>query len=152
MAEKFKVGDEVPDFTLKDQKGNEITLSGYRGKKVVLGFHPLAWTGVCGQQMQDLEASKDRLEKANAVALGISVDSSFCKNAWAKSLGIETTRLLADFWPHGGVIQEYGIFNDEGGTSKRAVFVLDENAKIKWLKIYPTPERPDIEEILKQVE
>ena len=74
MAEKFKVGDEAPDFTLKDQKGNDIKLSEYRGKQVVLGFHPLAWTGVCALQMQDLEASKERFEKANAVAFGISVD------------------------------------------------------------------------------
>jgi peroxiredoxin len=152
IVENLKVGDQAPDFTLKDQKGKEIVLSAYRGKKVVLGFHPLAWTGVCTQQMQDLEASRERLGKANAVALGISVDSSFCKKAWAESMGVETTRLLADFWPHGGVAQKYGIFNEEAGVSKRAVFVLDEKGAIKFLKVYPTPERPDIEEIMNQVE
>lgn len=148
----LKVGDEAPDFTLKDNHGKEVRLSDFRGKKVVLGFHPFAWTSVCGQQMQDLEAVADRLEKANAVALGLSIDSTFCKKAWAESLEVSKTPLLSDFWPHGKVITTYGIFNDEVGASKRSTIILDEKGIVRWIKVYPTPERPDIEEIMVEVE
>jgi len=152
MADKIKVGDRAPDFTLTDHNGNEVTLSQFRGKKVVLGFHPLAWTGVCATQMQNLEKYYDRMAELNAVALGISIDTSFSKHAWAKSLGIEKTPLLADFWPHGGVIKSYGVFNDEVGASKRTVFIIDEEGTVIWHKIYPVKEVPDMEEIIKALE
>ncbi len=152
MADRFQIGDATPDFTLKDHKGNDVSLSQFKGKKVVLGFHPLAWTGVCAEQMMNLEINHERMEKLNAVAFGLSIDSSFCKNAWAKSLNIEKTPLLADFWPHGGVAQAYGIFDDEGGVSKRAVFVLDEKGTVIFQKVYPIKEVPDMEEIIKALE
>jgi peroxiredoxin len=152
MAQEIKVGEAAPDFTLKDHKGNDVTLSALKGKKVVLGLHPLAWTGVCAEQMLGLETNHDRMGKLNAVPLGISVDSSFCKNAWAKSLGIEKTPLLADFWPHGGVAKSYGVFNDEGGTSKRSVYIVDENGIVIFHKVYPVKQVPDIEEIIKALE
>jgi peroxiredoxin len=148
----LKVGDMAPDFTLKDNHGKEAHLSDFRGKKVVLGFHPFAWTSVCGQQMQDLEANAERLEKANAVAFGLNIDSTFCKKAWAESLDVSKTRLLSDFWPHGGVIGQYGLFNEEMGASKRAAVIVDDKGVVRWMKVYPTPERPDIEEIMKEVE
>ncbi len=148
----LKVGDVAPDFTLKDNHGKEARLGEARGKKVVLGFHPLAWTKVCGQQMQDLEAVAERLEKAGAVAFGLSIDSTFCKKAWAENLRVSKTRLLSDFWPHGEVAGKYGIFNDEVGASKRVTVIVDEKGVVRWMKIYPTPERPDIDEIMEAVE
>jgi peroxiredoxin len=148
---EVNVGDAAPDFTLKDHRGNDVTLSEFKGKQVVLGFHPLAWTGVCTLQMKDLEANADRMAKTNTVALGISVDSSFCKKAWAESMGVEKTPLLADFWPHGAVAANYGIFRDAHGTSERCVLILDDTGKVKFKKIYPIPERPDIEEIIAQL-
>jgi peroxiredoxin len=150
-AKQWNVGDTLPDFTLKDHHGKEVTLSELKGKQVVLGFHPLAWTGVCTQQMKDLEANANRMEKLNAVALGISVDSTFCKKAWAESMGVEKTRLLSDFWPHGAVAVAYGIFRDAHGTSERSVFVLSDTGTVKFHKIYPIAERPDIEEIMAQL-
>jgi peroxiredoxin len=148
----LKVGDVAPDFTIQDHNGKEAHLADFRGKKVVLGFHPFAWTLVCAQQMQDLEASARRLEKANAIAFGISIDTTFSKHAWAKSLGIEETRLLSDFWPHGEVADAYGLFESGAGRSERAVVILDEKGVVRWMKIYPVAERPDIEEIMKEVE
>jgi peroxiredoxin len=148
----LKVGDVAPDFILKDNHGKEAGLGEFRGKKVVLGFHPLAWTRVCGEQMQDLEAGAERFAKADAVAFGLSIDSTFCKKAWAESLGVSRTRLLSDFWPHGDVAGKYGIFNDEVGASKRATVIVDEKGIVRWMKIYPTPERPNINEIMEEVE
>ena len=149
---ELKVGDVAPDFTLKDHNGKEVHLADFKGKKVVLGFHPFAWTSVCGQQMQDLEASLTRLEKAGAVAFGVSIDTTFSKHAWAKSLEIEKTRLLSDFWPHGEVADAYGLFDDHAGRSERSAVILDEKGVVRWKKVYPVSERPDIEEILIEVE
>lgn len=152
MAQKeIKVGDVAPDFTLKDQNGKEVALSALRGKKVVLGFHPLAWTSVCGQQMKGLEANADEFERLGAVALGISIDSSATKHAWAESLGITKTQLLADFWPHGGVAAAYGIFREADGFSERAVFIVGPDGVVHWKKVYPIKELPDIKEIITAV-
>jgi len=152
MADAIKVGEKAPDFTLKDHNGNDVTLSQLKGKKVVLGFHPLAWTGVCAEQMKNLEKYYDRMTELNTVALGISIDTTFSKHAWAKSLDIEKTPLLADFWPHGAMIKSYGVFNDEMGASKRTVFIVDEEGTVIWHKVYPIKEVPDMEEIIKALE
>ena len=151
MAKSIEVGDVAPDFTLKDQTDREITLSSLRGKKVVLSFHPLAWTSVCKLQMQDLEKHKADFDRLGAVALGLSVDSVPCKRAWAEAIGVQETALLADFWPHGGVAQAYGIFREKHGSSERAVLVLDRESVVRFKKIYPIKEVPDIAEIIKAV-
>ena len=151
MAKSIEVGDVAPDFTLKDQTEKEITLSSLRGKKVVLSFHPLAWTSVCKLQMQDLEKHKADFDRLGAVALGLSVDSVPCKRAWAEAIGVQQTSLLADFWPHGGVAQAYGVFREKPGSSERAVLVLDKEGVVRFKKIYPIKEVPDIGEIIKAV-
>jgi peroxiredoxin len=153
MSQKeIKVGDVAPDFALEDHKGNQVKLSGSLGKKVVLGFHPLAWTPVCAQQMKDLEASAAAFQELGAVAFGLSIDSSSSKHAWAESLGITKTPLLADFWPHGGVSSSYGIFREADGFSERAVFVIDREGRVRFKKIYPIKQVPDIKEIISEVE
>ena len=153
MSDKpVEVGDVAPDFTLKDQNEHEHKLSDLRGKQVVLSFHPLAWTRVCTIQMQDLEKHKADLDGLGAVALGISVDSQPCKKAWAQAISVSETALLADFWPHGGIASLYGVFFDEFGFSKRAVFIVDEEGVVTFKKVYPTKQVPDIMEILENLE
>ncbi len=144
----MKIGDEAPDFVLKDQEKKDFKLSEYKGKKVLLSFHPLAWTGVCEKQMKSLEEHWEEFEKLNTVAVGISVDSVPSKAAWAKEIGINNIRLLADFWPHGKIASLFGIFREKDGISERANIILDENQKIIFFKVYEIPELPDINEIL----
>jgi len=151
MAKSIEVGDVAPDFTLKDQTEKEISLSSLSGQKAVLSFHPLAWTSVCKLQMQDLEKHKADFDRLGAVALGLSVDSVPCKRAWAEAIGVQQTSLLADFWPHGGVAQAYGIFREKPGSSERAVLVLDREGVVRFKKIYPIKEVPDIAEIIQAV-
>jgi peroxiredoxin len=148
VNDPISIGDEARDFTLKDNRGQEVRLGDLRGKKVLLSFHPLAWTGVCTKQMQSLEANRERFRERNAVALGISVDAVPSKNAWAKNIGVAKTQLLSDFWPHGGVAQLYGIFREKEGFSERANLIIDESGKVTFVKIYPIPQLPDIEKIL----
>jgi len=150
MAENQKIiiGDKITDFILKDQHNKELELSELKGKKVLLSFHPLAWTKVCAKQMQSLEENQPTFEKLNTVALGINIDSVPSKHAWAKELAIQETRLLSDFWPHGGVAQKMGLFREKEGFSQRANVIIDENQKIIFVKIYEIPQLPDIKEII----
>jgi len=142
------VGDIAPLFTLKDNRGEMIELDSYRGKNVLLSWHPLAWTRVCAEQMKSLEASQAEFERLNTVPLGMSIDSHPSKNAWAKELKVVNVKLLADFWPHGKVAVDYGLFREGEGFSERANVIIDKNGKVLWVKIYDIPQLPDINEVL----
>jgi len=146
--ERTKIGEKAKDFALKDQNDKEFKLSQFKGKRVLLSFHPLAWTEVCSKQMQSLEANKAVFDSLNTVALGMSVDTVPSKKAWAENLGIKNTPLLSDFWPHGEVAKLYGIFRDKNGFSERANIGVDENQKVVFFKVYPIRELPDINEII----
>ncbi|MFC2058091.1 peroxiredoxin [Chloroflexota bacterium] len=141
-------GETAPDFSLKDQDGKEFRLSELKGRRILLSFHPLAWTGVCAKQMQSLEENAVIFESLNTVPVGISVDSVPTKKAWALQLGIEKVRLLSDFWPHGGVAKLYGLFREKDGFSERANVIVDENGKAIFSKVYELGELPDIQEIV----
>jgi peroxiredoxin len=144
----FQSGDKVPDFVLNDHNGKEFRLSYFKGKRVLLSFHPLAWTSVCAQQMQSLERHQRDFDELNTVAVGVNVDSVPSKKAWADSLGIRTTRLLSDFWPHGDVAKLYRIFREGDGFSERANIIINENQEIDFVRIYEISKLPDIREIL----
>ena len=150
MEERLlKIGDIAPDFTLQNQHKVDVNLKALRGNKVLLSFHPLAWTRICDIQMRSLEAKNEELKRLNIIALGISVDSQPCKKEWADYMKISKTDLLADFWPHGDVAKKYDIFIEKSGISGRANFLIDEDGKIVFIKIYGIPEIPDIEEIIR---
>ena len=142
------LGSEAPDFVLKDQNGKTVRLSGFKGKKVLLSFRPLAWTAVCHDQMRSLEENHLRFDESNTVALGIGVDSVPSNKAWDESMDIKNTRLLADFWPHGEVAKLYGIFRDKDGFSERANILVNEEQKVVFSQVYPTSQLPDIEPIM----
>jgi peroxiredoxin len=145
---QLKKGDVAPDFVLRDQASKEFKLSDFRGEKVLLSFHPAAWTPVCNQQMQALEANQDLFQSLNTVAVGVSVDTIPSKKAWAKELGIARTRLLVDFWPHGSVAKLYSVFREKEGISERANIIVDESGKVVFFKVYEIGQLPDIQEII----
>jgi len=148
MAKNLRIGDKAENFALNDQNDKEFRLSDYKGKRILLSFHPQAWTSVCAEQMKSLEVAKKTFDSLNTVAVGVSVDTVPSKKAWAESLEIKHTRLLSDFWPHGKVAKLYGIFIKEDGISKRANIIVDENQKIAWIKIYKLGELPNIQEVI----
>lgn len=145
---RVKAGDRFRDFSLEDQNEKMFALSEFKTKKVVLSFHPLAWTSVCAEQMKSLEKSKPAFDKLNTVAVGVSVDTVPSKRAWAKSLEIKNTRLLSDFWPHGKVAELYGVFRSKYGTSERANIIINKDQKVTFVKVYPIGQLPDITEIV----
>ena len=144
----FETGEKTPDFILKDQNKIEFKLSDFKGERILLSFHPLAWTPVCTEQMKSLEKNYDTFKALNTIATGLSVDSIPSKNAWAKSIIIKNTRLLSDFWPHGKVAKLYGLFREKEGFSERANIIISEDQIIEFIHIYKISELPDINEIL----
>jgi len=142
------IGTKVEIFTLKDQNSSDVSLDAYKGSKVLLSFHPLAWTDVCAKQMQSLEDNYEVFKKLNTVCLGLSIDTVPSKKAWAKSLNIEKTPLLCDFWPHGEISKKCDVFIEKYGFSGRVNILLDENFKVIFTKVYPIKELPDINEII----
>jgi peroxiredoxin len=148
MGKRLKVGDRAKNFSLQDHNKKEFNLKAFKGKRVLLSFHPLAWTSVCSEQMKSLEKNKLAFDSLNTVAVGVSVDTVPSKKAWAESLGITNTRLLSDFWPHGKVAKAYGIFLKEDGISGRSNIIVDGTGIIRLFKNYPLGQLPDVQEIL----
>ncbi len=144
---RIKVFAKAPDFALRDQHNRLFNLSELRGKRVLLSWHPLAFTKICTRQMQALEKNFSQFEKINIVPVGLSVDPVPAKHSWAKAIGVRKLRMLSDFWPHGAVARKYGILRPEG-FSERANILVDERGQVAWIKIYPIKEIPDLEEIL----
>ena len=149
----LKVGDEAPDFELRSHRGGTVKLSDFRGKRrVVVAFHPLAFTPVCAAQMCAYQSDSSRFDSANAAVLGISVDAQPAKSAWAQTLGPLSFDLLSDFHPQGDVAQKYGVYRAKDGISERAVFVVDSGGKIAWAKVYEIPEQPNNEDLFAALE
>ncbi|QLC48861.1 redoxin domain-containing protein [Methanolobus zinderi] len=149
---ELKTGETIVDFTLYDTKRNEVRLHYLKGKNILLAFHPLAWTKGCARHMKMLEDNYEKLSSMNTVAFGISIDSVPSKKAWAKELGVEKTVFLSDFWPHGEVARMYGMFYEDMGVSKRASILIDEDLKVKFVKVYEDHKLPDINEIFDAIE
>lgn len=148
MANRIAVGKTITAFKLEDQVGKEVTDKSCTGKKYLLSFHPLAWTGICTKQMQNLDAAYGEFESLGTVPFGLSVDAPPSKKAWAESMGLRRLQLLSDFWPHGGFAESLGIFRHNEGFSERANILVDENGKVIWAKVYEIAALPDFREIL----
>ena len=113
------VGDEAPDFTLKDQNNEEFTLSSHRGTQaVLLVFYPLAFTGICTGELCEVRDDMPTFENDEVLTVSISVDSVYAHKLFAERAGYEFP-LLADFWPHGRTAQTHGVFTDAAGPADR---------------------------------
>lgn len=118
-------GDLAPDFTLRDQFGQSVTLSALRGETAVaIVFFPLAFTGTCTGELCELRDNLAIFSAAGVRLLAISVDSTATLRVFAERENYDFT-LLADFWPHGEVARRYGAFLDEKGFATRATVLVD---------------------------
>ena len=125
-----EIGQEAPDFTLKDQGGNDVTLSSFRGtQNVVIVFYPFTFTGVCQGELCSLRDDLSEFDAVKAQVLAISCDSRHAQKRWATEQGFSFP-VLSDFWPHGAVARAYGVFNEQLGCANRATFVLDIQGKV----------------------
>ncbi len=151
MKDIIKVGEEARDFSLKDQNGEEVSLKDFKGKKVLLSWHPLAWTAGWLDHMRALELNYDRFIDKNIMPLGINVDQEHSKSAWAKVINIQKLKMLSDYNPLGEVAKSYGIFNEKVNASGRANILIDEEGKVEWVKVYEMSEVPDFEEVFSEI-
>ncbi|WP_309237287.1 peroxiredoxin [Actinomadura sp. BRA 177] len=143
--DRVNVGDEAPDFELRDQHGTPVRLSDLRGeKKVVLVFYPLAFSGVCTGELTKL---RDGFRDAgdDVLLLAVSVDSMFALRAWSDQEKFWFP-LLSDFWPHGGTAQRYGVFDEAKGLALRGTFVIDTEGVVRWRVVNAIPDARDIDE------
>ena len=123
------VGDAAPDFTLKDQNNEEVTLSSFRGDKaVLLVFYPLAFTGVCTGELHHVRDEIAHYQNDDVQVLTISVDSPYSHKIFAEREQLNFP-LLSDFWPHGGVAQQYGVFLEAAGIANRGTFLVDKERR-----------------------
>ncbi len=131
-------GSPAPDFTLRDQDGEDVSLADFKGRKVLLVFYPMDFSPVCSDQLSIYQEVKPEFAEKGVEIVGISVDSPYAHKAFQEKLGIDTT-LLADFEPKGAVSQAYGSYLDGLGFSNRTLVLVDEDGTVAWAYESPSP-------------
>ena len=126
------VGEVAPDFTLRDQFGQDISLSSYRGRKsVLLFFYPFAFSGVCTGELGGVRDRLDEFLTFDSELLAISCDPTYALRAFADHDGLNFP-LLSDYWPHGAVTSAYGVFDADRGAPRRSSFLIDLDGVVRW--------------------
>jgi mycoredoxin-dependent peroxiredoxin len=144
-----EIGEQAPDFELKDQHGSPVRLSSFQGtKNVVLVFYPLAFSGVCTGELCALRDDFPEVAREDVELLTVSVDSTFALRTWADRDNFSFS-LLSDFWPHGDVAKLYGVFDVDKGVATRGTFIIDKAGVIRWKVVNPIPQARDIAEYKK---
>jgi peroxiredoxin len=131
-------GEPAPDFTLRDQDGETVSLADFRGRKVLLVFYPADFSPVCGDQLSVYQEVKPEIAAQGVELVGISVDHAWAHKAFQEKLGIDTT-LLADFEPKGEVARAYGSYLERAGTANRTLVLVDEDGVVAWTHESPHP-------------
>ena len=144
-------GEQAPEFELFATPDQKVKLSELKGKNVVLAFYPADWSPVCSDQMALYNEMLKIFNKYNASVLGVSVDSRWCHLAFSKDRKLHFP-LLADFEPKGAVSKQYGVYDEEAGECKRALFVIDEEGNIAWSYVSPTAINPGADGIIDALE
>ena len=130
----LEAGTEAPDFTLKDQNGQPVTLSALRGRNVLVVFFPLAFTGICQGELDEIRDNLSSYVNDDTQTLAISVGPPPTHKVWARQSDF-TFPVLSDFWPHGAVAKAYGVFNDDTGFANRGTFVVDRTGVIRFAEL-----------------
>jgi len=137
----ISAGQLAPDFTLPNHRGEEVSLSDFRGRKLMLVFYPTDFSPVCSDQLSVYQEVLGQIEREGVQLLGISVDSSWSHNAFRKQLGIEIP-LLADFHPKGEMSSHYGAYIADFGIANRSLVLIDEEGVVRWA--YESPSLTEV--------
>jgi peroxiredoxin len=151
MSEILAAGTAAPDFTLRVTPDQFLSLSDFRGQPVIVAFYPADWSPVCGDQMTLYNQVRPEFQRHGAEVLGISVDSAWCHQAFAKNSNIHFP-LLADFEPKGSVARTYRAYREKDGVCERALFVIDKDGVIAWSHRSPIAVNPGADGILDALE
>ena len=145
------LGGAAPDFSLRDQFGQDVSLSSFRGSKAVaLFFYPWAFSGVCTGEMAGIRARLDEFLTFDTEVLAISTDPVYSLRAFADQDGLNFP-LLSDFWPHGEVARSYDVFDEVKGCARRSSYVIDKEGIVRWSVHNAMPEGRDLDEHLAQL-
>jgi len=140
----IEISQEAPDFTLKNQHGEDVELSAFRGEKnVVLMFFPFAFSGICTGELCEIRDNLPDLTADGAEVLAVSCDHFFSNRAFADREGY-TFSILSDFWPHGEVARSYGTFNEHAGAPNRGTYIIDRSGIVRWKVENGIPDARDI--------
>ena len=134
----IEAGSKAPDFSLPDHDGNQVSLSDFAGRKLVLVFYPLDFSPVCSDQLSIYQEVLGEIESQGATLVGISVDSTYCHHAFRKHRNLTMT-LLSDFNPKGEVSRAYGAWIDSVDHGNRSLVLIDEESIVRWSHASPTP-------------
>ena len=131
-SEPLPVGATAPDFTLKDQNGEDFSLADFRGRKnVVVVFYPFAFSGICTGEFCEIRDNLGAFVGDDVQVLAVSCDHMFTQRAWADKEGYFFP-LLSDYWPHGSVAQAFGVFHEQAGAAVRGTFLIDTEGVVRW--------------------
>jgi peroxiredoxin len=151
MARVLAHGDPAPEFTLRDQFGQDTALSSFRGQKAVaLVFYPYAFSGVCTGEMSGIRDRLDEFMTFDTEVLAISCDPTYSLRVFADQDGLNFP-LLSDFWPHGDVARAYDAFDEVKGCARRSSYVVDKAGVVRWSVHNEMPEGRDLDEHLRQL-
>jgi mycoredoxin-dependent peroxiredoxin len=141
-----EIGQEAPDFELRDQHRQPLRLSDYRGKKtVVVVFLPFAFSGICTGELCEIRDEIGQFVNDDVQVLAITCDAPPANAAWAEQQGYEFP-LLSDFWPHGEVARAYGAFDEVVGCPLRGSFVIDRDGVVRWSVRNGIPDARDLDD------
>ncbi|WP_122818031.1 peroxiredoxin [Nocardioides pantholopis] len=147
----LSLGGPAPDFTLRDQFGQDVTLSSFRGRKAVaILFYPYAFSGVCAGEMAGIRDRLDEFLTFDTEVVAVSCDSVFALRAFADTEGLNFP-LLSDFWPHGEVARAYDVLDEISGSARRSSYVVDRAGNLRWSVHNAMPEGRDLDEHLRQL-
>jgi peroxiredoxin len=124
-------GSPVPEFTLKNDQGEDVSRESLLGATSILVFYPFAFSPVCTDQLQIYEEVLPDLREQGVDLYGVSVDSLYSQKAFVQSLGV-TIPQLSDFEPKGAVAKAFGVWFEPGGMSNRALVLLNPDGTIGW--------------------
>jgi mycoredoxin-dependent peroxiredoxin len=130
-----EIGTEAPDFSLRNQDNEVVTLSSFRGdRSVLVVFFPFAFSGTCTGELTALRDDLDAFQNDEVQVLAVSVDHPYALKAWATAEGYPFP-LLSDFWPHGAVAQAYGVFQEDRGMAVRGTFLVDRGGVVRFAEV-----------------
>ena len=131
-------GSAAPDFTLPDQDGNQVSLSDFRGRRVVLVFYPADFSPVCTDQFQIYEEALEDLRGLGATLYGVSCDQTWSQRAFKESLGVSIEQ-LSDFEPKGATARAFGAYFEPGGMTNRALVIVGPDGVVRWSHLADSP-------------
>ena len=145
------LGGPAPDFSLRDQFGQDVSLSSYKGSKAVaILFFPFAFSGVCTGELSGIRDRLDEFLTFDTEVVAISCDPVYALRAFADQDGLNFP-LLSDFWPHGEVSRAYGVLDEQKGAPERSSYVVDKGGVLRWAVHHPSPDGRDLDEHLRQL-